>query len=111
MAITIERSGIRRSVAIEVAGGSDRAIATEDQAKAGENNSVILSPLGHTQATQVQNVWPARAYGIYPGMSNPAAAINTLMATVAAAGGGDVVLPASWCAACARTSSTTAGQT
>lgn len=94
MAITIERSGIRRSVAIEVAGGSDRAIATEDQAKAGENNSVILSPLGHTQATQVQNVWPARAYGIYPGMSNPAAAINTLMATVAAAGGGDVVLTA-----------------
>lgn len=66
--------------------------ATETQAKEGQLDTVVMTPLRHAQAVQVQNVWAARAYGIYAGMANPAAAINSLMASVAAAGGGDVVL-------------------
>lgn len=73
---------------------SGSTIATQAQAIAGELNTVVMSPLRTAQALQVQNVWPARHYGIYAGMTNPGAAINALMATVAAAGGGDIILGA-----------------
>lgn len=92
MSITIDLAGTRSEILIETSSLIEVPLATEAEAKAGETNAAVVSPLRHAQAVQVQNVWAARAYGIYAGMANPAAAINSLMASVAAAGGGDVVL-------------------
>lgn len=66
--------------------------ATEDQARAGTDNAAYMTALRGRQQIATANIYPASLYGITPGMSGFAAALNALMATVAAAGGGVIEL-------------------